>query len=229
MFVQPSDSLIRIIDKNPFLILAIEHLKKMDYPKNLSIEDFCKQCSLPVHVFLSLVNIYNRNEVKLNFNEWNNEHIIILIDFLAHSHNYYKKEKYPLINDLLHELDIKIKTKEVKLLKKFFDNYIAEVIEHLDYEENTVFPYVKGLLFHTAPIDTNFSSAVYQEHHNDIEEKLSDLKTLLLHHVKFGNESYLARQIIFHLYELEYDLQAHSTIEEKLFIPLIQQLEKNNT
>ncbi len=101
--------------------------------------------------------------------------------------------------------------------------------EDLDYEENIVFLYVIELIEKwknkNKRLHTKFSSEEYREHHNDIEEKLSDLKNLFLHHLKLGNYANIGRQLIFHLYELEFDLQAHSKIEEKILIPLIRRLE----
>ncbi len=223
----PNDSFVELIERNPYLLLVVEHLGKMDFQKNVTINDFCKQSKLPLHVFVSLINIYSNNNIKINLNEWKHNHVLILIDFLDNSHNYYKKEKYPLINSLLQELKNNIKSNETKLLIKFFNEYFAEVLEHLDYEEKIVFPYVRQILSDSKWKELRFSSDEYQEHHNNIEEKLSDLKTLLMHHVKFGQYSYIGRQIIFHLYELEFDLHAHSKIEENLLIPLIKKFEKS--
>lgn len=75
--------------------------------------------------------------------------------------------------------------------------------------------------------NNSFSIKQYQEHHNDIEEKLSDLKNLLIHHLKVGEYASLNRQIIFHLYELEFDLHAHSITEDKILVPIISSIEKN--
>lgn len=220
-----NDSFIELIERNPYLLLVVEHLGKMDYQKNVTITDFCKQSKLPLHVFVPLVNIYSNNDIHINLNEWKKKDVLILIDFLANSHNYYKKEKYPLINSLLQDLKNNVNSNETKLLIKFFNEYFDEVLEHLEYEENIVFPYVREMLKESKTKRTGFSSDEYQEHHNDIEEKLSDLKTLLMHHVKFGKYSHIGRQIIFHLFELEYDLHAHSKIEETLLIPLIKRFE----
>jgi|YNPMSStandDraft_1061717.scaffolds.fasta_scaffold00970_10 regulator of cell morphogenesis and NO signaling len=224
-----SNILFDIIESNPYTLLVIEHLKKNDSPKKKTLKQFCKENNLPLHLFLVLINIYSGQEVDFT-DEFSVSDTSIIVDFLHNSHIYYKNEKYPLINSLLYELTKNVNTNEVKLLIKFFEEYFSEVIQHLDYEENIVFPYVNDILKVIEKKKVinkhNFSSNEYLEHHDDIEEKLSDLKILLLEHLKLNNYAYLGRQLIFHLYELEHDLRAHSIIEEKILIPIIVKLEK---
>lgn len=229
MKIKQSDNLFNLIENNPHTLLVLEHLKKIDHPKKLTIKQFCSRNKLSLQLFLSLINIYYGEEVEFK-DEIPIELASEIIDFLHNSHTYYKDEKYPIINSLLLDLRNYVHTNEVKLLIKFFEEYFNEVKQHLDYEENVVFPYVKELLNvllnKQAKRKLNFSSNEYREHHDDIEEKLSDLKVLLLEHLKLKKYSFISRQIIFHLYELEHDLRAHSKIEEKILIPIIQKLEK---
>lgn len=224
--IKLNDYLYQIIELNPFILLVFEHLQLFDVKKNQTIKSFCKEKKLNESLILSIFNIYNGNS-KINTLENCKECLPIIVKFLKHSHFYYKNEKYPLINQLLNELAQKSKAKEIKLLKKFFEAYINEVNEHLDYEEKNVFPYVEKLYSDKKSENYTFSIKQYQEHHNDIEEKLSDLKNLLIHHLKVGEFASLNRQIIFHLHELEFDLHAHSIIEDKILVPIISSIEKN--
>ncbi|HNV95303.1 MAG TPA: hemerythrin domain-containing protein [Bacteroidales bacterium] len=227
--IELNDNLFEIIELNPYVLFVFEHLGYIDEPKNLTVKNFCKKNKLDERLFLSFLNIYNGNSdippVKAQ-----KKHLPVIVQFLKHSHNYYKNEKYPYINNLLNELNKKVKLKEISLLKKFFEAYKSEVIEHLDYEENNVFPYIEFLIKskQNKIFSTKFSIKDYQEHHSDIEEKLSDLKNLLIHHLSVGSNASLKRQIIFNLYELEYDLHAHSIIEDKILIPIISSIEKSN-
>ncbi len=229
MKIKESDNLFEIIENNHYTLLALEHLKKTDIPKKKIIKQYCKENNLPLHLFLALVNIYNGEEYNFD-NVFFIDDASIIIEFLHNSHTYYKDEKYPMINSLLLDLRKKVKSIEVKLLTKFFDEYFNEVKEHLDYEENIVFPYVKVLLNivieKQGNKSLNFSSNEYLKHHNDIEEKLYDLKILLLEHLKLRENAHLGRQLLFHLYELEHDLRAHSIVEEKILIPIIKKLEQ---
>lgn len=226
--IELNDNLFDIIELNPYVLFVFEHLGYMDEPKNLTVKHFCKKNKIDESLFLAFLNIYNGDH-EIPSIKAHKKHLLTIIKFLKHSHNYYKNEKYPYINRLLNELESKVKQKEISLLKKFFEAYKNEVIEHLDYEEKNVFPYVESLIDSKNNQNTNtFSIQYYQEHHNDIEEKLSDLKNLLIHHLSVGKDASLKRQIIFNLYELQYDLHAHSIIEDKILIPILSLLEKQH-
>lgn len=82
-----------------------------------------------------------------------------------------------------------------------------------------------------ANLPTNFSVKDYRDHHNDIEEKLEDLKNLLLKHLPVKNDQHIRRKLLFSLFELEFDLNVNTQIEDTILIPLVENLElfvKNN-
>lgn len=120
--------------------------------------------------------------------------------------------------------------KEMGLVEKFFGEYFKEVTEHLNYENNIVFPYIIGLydkiINHKHPFNPQkYSVTEYKEHHNDIEEKLNDLKNLLIKYLPQKNDQALRRKLLFCLFELEYDLSIHSQIEDLILIPLVTKME----
>ena len=120
---------------------------------------------------------------------------------------------------------------EIFMIGKFFDKYFKEVVEHLDYEDDVVFPYVLGLndqLALKSPINTTASYSVteYREHHNDIEEKLTDLNNLLIKYIPQKNDQQIRRKLLLILFELEYDLKIHSLIEETILIPMVEKMEQ---
>ncbi|MDD2513485.1 MAG: hemerythrin domain-containing protein, partial [Proteiniphilum sp.] len=118
--------------------------------------------------------------------------------------------------------------REMKLLEKFFNEYFAEVLEHLDYEDSIAFPYFITLLNNGKAEEKGkrYSSKEYGRHHTDIELKLQDLKNLLLKHIDIEDRLDLRRKLLFALYELEFDLYIHSLIEENILIPSGALIEK---
>jgi regulator of cell morphogenesis and NO signaling len=175
--------------------------------------------------------LYNGFHLSGNEN-FTNDEIADIILYLRNSHNYYENEKYPEIKNYIQELYQKNDSPEIKLIDKFFNEYFEEVKEHLSYENRIVFPYFHELL-HKNSVSKNphqkndFSVNEYSEHHTDIESKLNDLKELLLKYVPVQNDRVLRRKIVVGLFELEYDLNIHSTIEETVLMPLIGKLENN--
>jgi regulator of cell morphogenesis and NO signaling len=121
--------------------------------------------------------------------------------------------------------------KETALVEKFYNEYFIEVKEHLLYENEIVHPYINELYNKIQDTAynikiTKYSVTEYKTHHNDIEEKLNDLKSLLIKYLPLKNDINLRRKLLFSLYELEYDLHIHSQIEELILVPLVAEMEK---
>lgn len=216
-----------LIKENPGLLFLLEHLEIDFAVEDKTVLQICTDNSIPLPIFLLFGNLYN------GFNPDSNEinsfsDILCIISFLKNSHNYYKTDKYPEIIGYIKELQNKTGNEEVKLIEIFFEEYFHEVLEHLDYEEKVAFPFFVSLIENNKNHSkTKFSVNEYREHHTDIETKLGDLKNLLLKHIHISNQLSLRRKLFFSLLELEFDLQIHALIEEKILLPLIAEVEKN--
>jgi len=216
-----------LIKENPRILLLLEHLEVDFVVGDSTVSQLCSANSIPVELFLVFGNLYNgffpdRKEIR------SIKDIRLIIRFLKSNHHYYINDKYPEIIGYIRELQDLTKNEGVRLIKKFFQEYFNEVLEHLDYEDKTAFPYFIELIESrkTAP-KTNFSVNDYQEHHTDVETKLGDLKNLLLKHIHITNELSTRRKLFFALMELEFDLKMHSLIEETILLPLIAEIEKS--
>ncbi len=229
-FIVPEMKMTDIIFENPSILLLMEHFGLNFIVHEKTVLQLCDENNISVKVFVSFANLYNGFHLS-GEEDFTNSDIENIIMYLKNSHNYYENEKYPELNSLIKELYSKNNSPEIKLIDKFFNEYFEEVKEHLSYENVTAFPYFYGLLKNENSQKTitkkDFSVNEYSEHHTDIESKLNDLKELLLKYVPVQNDRVLRRKIIVSLFELEYDLAIHSTIEETILMPLIDRLEKS--
>ena len=214
-----------LIVENSRLLLLLEHFEIDFAVKDKSIKQICIENNIDLAVFLVFGNMYNgfypdKNEI----NALND--ISTIIRFLKNSHRFYKHDKYPELKSFLVQLHEKQDTEDILLVEKFFNDYFEEVLEHLDYEESIVFPYICRLIDEgKIALKNNFSANEYRDHHTDIETKLTDLKNLLLKHISLKNDFSLRRKFLFSLFELEFDLNVHSLIEEKILLPLVGKIE----
>ena len=98
--------------------------------------------------------------------------------YLKNSHSYFLERRLPNIRRKLElvfpETDKALQT----VVLDFFDNYTKEVLEHMRYEDDVVFPYVYSLIDKDA--NKQYSINIFEERHNDIEGKINDLKQILL-------------------------------------------------
>ena len=60
---------------------------------------------------------------------------------------------------------------------------------------------------------------------SSLEEKLNDLKNLLIKYLPSTIKSDFRKRLLFNLYQLEKDLDVHSYLEDKILIPLVEKLE----
>jgi regulator of cell morphogenesis and NO signaling len=214
-----------LIVENPKILMLLQHFEIDFTVKDKSVEQLCKDNKIDLAVFLVFGNLYNgffpdKNEINAL------EDIPTIIRFLKNSHRFYKHDKYPELKSFLVQLNERQNSDDIQLIEKFFNDYFVEVLEHLDYEESIVFPYIFRLI-EDGKISKklNFSAKEYHDHHSDIETKLTDLKNLLLKHISLKNDFSLRRKFLFSLFELEFDLNIHSLIEDKILLPLVGKIE----
>ncbi|MFA6334804.1 MAG: hemerythrin domain-containing protein [Bacteroidales bacterium] len=222
------------IGNSPGIILVLERLGLYLGVQEKTIDAICREHNLNPAVLLTLLNMqinrFYEPEEKLRISD-----ITVIVDYLKKSHDYFQSEIYPAITADIRKMAETDAKKEIKMLEEFFNDYCIEVDEHFAYENNVAFPYILKLYQNTsdgetAIPDSHYSVNEYKSHHDDIEEKLDDLKSLLIKFLPHGNSYRLRRNILLHLFELEKDLKAHSKIENEILIPLVEILEqKQNT
>ncbi len=195
-----------------------------------TIRKVCQEKGIQTEFFLLMVNIF-LNPLYFPDKKLKNVDVKLLLTYLANSHEYYIREKIPLIQSLfstfLARMDHPAKTQ----LERFFNEYIEEVTEHIEYEEKVAFPYIKKLVSgeknpQIKGRDRDYGISVFEERHTNIEDKLSDLKNLLIKYLPPSSDQFLRIRIINELFDLEQDLGNHARLEDQVLIPVVEQLEK---
>ena len=227
-YMAPDSKMAVLINENPFLLLLLEHFQMDLMVGNKTVKQLCSENGINLPVFITFGNLYNGffpsgDEIT------SSRDVPDIIRFLKSSHRYYKEDKYPEIRQFIQKLYKNNPRRDVELIDKFFQNYFEEVLEHLDYEDNIAFPYFSRLTGEKDLMKKDFSVSEYREHHTDIETKLTDLKNLLLKHLPIKNDLPFKRKILLSLFQLEFDLNIHSIIEEKILLPLGEKIEKSHS
>ncbi len=227
-YIKGQMKLADLLFENPYLILMMQHFGINFVVQDKSVEQVCRENQINKDVFIAIANLYNGFQ-ELDAATFSVSDIHPVIAFLKNSHQYYKEEKYPEIKNLIKDIVRINNTPEIKLIERFFDEYFTEVIDHLKYEDEVAFPHFMELTKRGGQEQAaDYSARTYRDHHTDIETKIMELKKLLLKHVPLHEDKTLRRRLIISLFELEYDLTIHYTIEEDLLIPLIDQFEKTH-
>ncbi len=200
-----------------------------------SILEVCNDYKVDVDFFIQLANAFHDKdyfpkEKLLEFNaEW-------LVSYLRRTHQNYLEHKIPEIQGKIVALEEDLETTHsYELIKNFFTEYIREFGSHIELEEKTVFPFVLELskcIEGTTLTDdykenfAGYSIEKYLTDHNDIEEKLYDLKNILIKYLPPPADNFKYNTLLFDIFSLEQDLKDHSKLEEKVLIPLVRKMEK---
>jgi len=230
IFIIPEMKVSDIIISNPYLMIVLEHLEINMELREKTVDQVCSENNINTDLFLVIANLFNGFKPS-PITEYSFNDIQTIIKYLKSCHQYYLEEKYPAIQEYIEIINRINDHSEISMISKFFNKYFEEVVEHLDYEDDVVFPYVLGLndmLMIENPImkESSYSVTDYREHHNDIEEKLNDLNNLLIKYIPQKNDRQPRRKLILCLFELEYDLKIHSLIEETILIPMVEIMEQ---
>lgn len=189
-----------------------------------SIDEVCRENGVDTDTFLAVVNLLLNGNDK----EYYDSSVIspeALIDYLHKSHEYFLNYRLPGIrNDLIEVLD-KTQTDLNEAVLRYFDEYVDEVRKHMRYEEKKVFPYVNSLL--RGNNNGKYNIDMFRKHHDQIEARLKEFKQILIKYYPVRGTNEL-NSVLFDIFNCEYDLASHNEIEDKLFVPVIQDLEHKN-
>ncbi len=202
-----------------------------------TVDQVCEENKVDLNFFLQLVNAYHDQDYFPK-EELQSIPVREIIAYLKMTHASY-------LNNTVTDIEQKIKSLELEgnedkkyiaLIRNFFEGYKSELTEHIMREEDVVFPYVlavdeiiKSEQFtdKNKKVFESFSIEEYEEEHDDVEEKLMDLRTIMIKYVAPPANTNLYHSIIQDLFRLEEDLNYHSRIEDKVLIPKIILMEKS--
>lgn len=146
-------------------------------------------------------------------------------------------------------------TELYELINKFFTDYRTELEEHIRREEEKTYPYVfavekvfrygagpsgadssgEGSFGETpsgeGPVEAmglihKYSMEAFENEHDNVEDKLFDLKNLIIKYIPPPENTHLCHTILTELFRLESDLNDHARIEDKVLVPKVKFMEK---
>ncbi|MDH6535652.1 hemerythrin domain-containing protein [Parabacteroides sp. 52] len=191
-----------------------------------NIGEVCRQNGVHTRTFLTLVNFLTdkiETSVLPIENITSSISLDALMSYLHRAHDYFLNFRLPHLRRKLMNAISDCPEEVVFVIRKFFDEYAAEVNKHMSYEEKTVFPYVRSLL--AGKKDGKYNISIFSKRHDQIEMKIVELKNILLMYYP-GEGTYILNSVLFDIFATEEDLASHNRVEDYLFVPAILALEK---
>lgn len=188
-----------------------------------SVAEVCEQNHVSTPFFLMICNVYCNDDFSPSMDDIKSVDPNALINYLLESHKYYLNDCLPHIEEKLNHIVNACNPKHGNTLRRFFNEYKKEVIDHFEYEEKNVFPYIQQIV--NEQVKSNYKIKVYHESHTNIEDKLFDLMNIL---VKYLPADVLPEERIhaaLNITDLSSDLLNHALIEERVLIPFVKSIE----
>lgn len=236
MLLEKDMKLADVIHHDYNLIPVISRFGIMLGFGDASIENICKKNKINTDFFLIILNAFHDPQY-LDKNYLQSFSVTLLIDYLKITHNYYLQNKIPEIEGLINKMASESEVNQVSynLLQKFFEEYKNELIKHIAKEEDQVYPYVLDLenavsekLVSPALLSRikEYSITSYEDEHDNVEEKLMDLKNIIIKYLPASKNQQTRYMLLKELTVLEKDLVDHARIEDLVLVPKVEILEK---
>lgn len=184
-----------------------------------TVEEICQEHKVDLQTFLQVANYVAGKPYH-----WEKVSLPSLIGYLKEAHEYYLNFNLPNIRrKLLEAIDCSVANDLSMLILRFYDEYVAEVRKHMEYENEVVFAYVDQLS--QGLLDQHYTIASFAGKHAPIGYKLKELKDIIIRYYPEKN-NYLLNAVLLDIIACEQDLTSHCLIEDRLFVPAVKQVEQ---
>ena len=193
-----------------------------------TVAELCARYGISAELFLIICNIYSFGDYRPEVDSLGESDIKSITTYLRASHRFYTGVCFPAIHDSVHKLVEGLDEMSHRLIDKFYDDYDNEVNNHFRYEEEVVFPYIEGLIAGGVCDRNKYSISLFGHNHSNINEKLNDLKNIIIKYLGEEFSSPVRFELLNNIYNVEKDLRKHSLIEDWLLVPLVEKLENSH-
>lgn len=221
---RPADKMGDLISHDYKLLLVMSRFGLSLGFGDKTVEQVCMENKVDCLTFLAVANFVHDGNNLLEGN-LSDISVLDLINYLKQAHSYFLDFCLPEIREkLVKSLDNSVHKEITYLIMRFFDEYVAEVRRHMEYEDMNVFTYVDDLL--GGKFNDNYNIGIFARRHNQIEMKLVEFKNIILKYYPQQGNNNLLNSVLFDIFSCEEDLASHCKIEDFLFVPVVRLLEK---
>lgn len=188
-----------------------------------TVDEVCAKHSLDTDTFLLLCNVYTFDNYLPTAEILRHGHVTDILFYLHKSHDYYLRDALVTMTEMIDRLVEPCPALQQKVIRKFLDDYRKELDSHFEFEEGEVIPYVQSLLIGRR--DPRFSISQFEANHSNVDEKLSDLKSLIMKSLPHECDGSLRTELLLYTFALQEDLARHTKIEDEILVPMVRLIE----
>ncbi len=219
---EAEDKMISLIGDNYNLLQALGSFGISLGFGDKTVRETCDNNGVDTYTFLKVVN-FSINGLHVAEDDAQIS-VSTLLHYLDASHAYFIDFQLPYIRRELEE-SLNKNNSLAQLILKFYDEYAHEIRRHMNYEQLTLFPYVKSLLEGKPASDYNVET--FSKHHGAADKQLRELKILIIKYLpQDGMHNNQLTATLHDIYENEEWLRQHALVEDHIFVPAIRRLER---
>jgi regulator of cell morphogenesis and NO signaling len=189
-----------------------------------TVEQVCRRKGLSTELFLLVCNVYTFDGYIPDTDALTQVPLDDLMNYLHNSHKEYLEKRMPKIVGQIAGLVDNSHVSHGQMLIGFCEKYRQEVVAHFNYEEQTVFPYIRALLDGKRP--ERYKIREYERNHSDLDAALSDLKNIIIRYLPDECTIERCRDALIDLFLFEADLAKHTLLEERILVSLVERIER---
>ncbi len=212
-----------LVEANYHLLAVLSRLGIEGAFGEQTVREVCAKNRLDADTFLLICNVYTFHDYRPGEDLLRAGRIDDILRYLHQSHDYYLNQALVLLASSLEALIAPCPPARQKAVWKFFSDYKAELEKHFEYEEGAVIPYIQSLLLGKRHPD--YSIDRFEENHTNIDDKLSDLKNLIMKSLPPECDPHRRTQLLTYIFTLQRDLDRHTCIEDDILVPMVRLLE----
>lgn len=191
-----------------------------------TVGELCEGNGIDTSTFLTLCRIHLVRDYIPSEEEIAKLDMGVCLKYLKQSHSYYRTIGLTALGKAMTELLAPCGEKQKKVIRRFYDEYHAELEKHFAFEEEHIFPYAEAIASGKEPLG-NFEKE-FEEDHSNIGEKIGDLKNIVMKYLPAECGDQEIQQVLLLLCFLENDLERHTAIEERVLVPRISRGDTGN-
>lgn len=223
--LSPEMKMADLINLNYRLLEVLSRLEISLGFGDITVGQACKRHKVDVDAFLLICNVYTYEGYLPSASCLSSADPLSVVKYLHGSHIFYMSEELPELEAAILRMVEPFEKKLKDIILGFFSGYRNEVGNHFAYEEETVFPYVRN--FASGKRGGAYSIEQFEENHSNIEEKLADLKNIVMKYLPENCDTVLRNKVLYHICFLQEDMDRHTSIENNVLIPMMSILEGN--